>query len=405
MFEIIKPGTKFDFIGKTRAFAWFSGTLMVLSVVSLFVRTATNGTPLNFGTDFTGGTEIQLAFKTQVPTKEVRKAVKDMGFKSPEVQSIDTGGETFDFLVRIRGRVTLVDKALGEKLEAALAAKADALGKVTKFDPASSGDRIYLRFDKEPDQETLKQVFAGLDLTIHKLEKTGRPEDHTFTVHLQEIQGRMAAQFKKVFGDEFLRVARAHVVGPKAGERLRNDGILAVLVALGAILIYIAVRFDFRFAPGAVVALIHDVTITVGLFSMFWWEFSLTTIAALLTIVGYSLNDTIVIFDRIREAFEHSREKDLSKTTNQALNETLSRTLLTSLTTFLVVLSIFLFGGSLIRTFAIALMIGVVFGTYSSIGIASPTMLWMDKMLPKIQALLGPENKKAAARARSRKKA
>ncbi len=402
MLEIIKPGTKFDFIGRTKSFVLFSGVLIALSIGSLVVRTITNGSPLNFGTDFTGGTEIQLSFKAPVQAKEIRKAAQDLGFSSPEVQSIDTGGESIDFLVRIREQVTLIDAKTRDALEKSIAAQSAALGKATKFDPAASGDRVYLAFDKDPDQAALGQAFAAVKLEVQQIERTGRPQDNTFTVHLQEIQGKMATQFAAVFGDKFDRVARAEVVGPKAGERLRNDGLLALLVALGCILIYIAVRFDFRFAPGAVVALIHDVLITVGIFSVLWQEFSLTTIAALLTIVGYSLNDTIVIFDRIREAFAHSRDKDLGRVTNSALNDTLSRTLLTSLTTFLVVLAIFIFGGSLIRTFALALMIGVVFGTYSSVAIASPTMLWLHDVLPKLQSMLGPE-KAATARERAKK--
>jgi preprotein translocase subunit SecF len=188
-------------------------------------------------------------------------------------------------------------------------------------------------------------------------------------------------------------VTRAQIVGPKAGKRLRNDGALSVLVALGAILLYIAVRFDFRFAPGAILALLHDITITLGVFSIFstWLEFSLSTIAALLTIVGYSLNDTIVVFDRIRENFDYSREKDLTKLVNQSVNETLSRTILTSLTTLFVVAALFIWGGGLIRNFAAALLIGVVVGTYSSIAIASPTVLKMNEMLPKLQEWFLPE--------------
>ncbi len=314
---------------------------------------------------------------------------------------MDTGGDTHNYLVRIREQVTLLDTAGATALKQALEAEAPKVGKLLKFDPASAGDRVYLRFDKDPDQAALKAVFGARKLDLRELERTGRPQDNTFTAHLVEIQGKMKAHFSATFGAKFLDIAGAQVVGPKAGARLRNDGLLALLVALGAILIYIAVRFDFRFAPGAVVALIHDVVITMGLFSLFWQEFTLSTVAALLTIVGYSLNDTIVIFDRIREALVHSHDKDLSKVTNQALNDTLSRTLLTSLTTFIVVLAIFIFGGSLIRTFALALMIGVVFGTYSSIGVASPTMLWMHKVLPSLKEFLGPD-RKAAARARAR---
>ena len=401
MFEIIKPGTKFEFIGRTKTFMVFSAIMLTVSVGAMIVRTYTNGAPLNFGTDFTGGTEIQLSFNEEVPTADVRSAAESLGFPSAEVQAMDTGGDTHNYLVRIREQVTLLDSAGAAGLKKALEAGAPKLGTLLKFDPASAGDRVYLRFDKDPDQAALKGVFEARKLDLRELERTGRPQDNTFTAHLVEIQGKMKAHFSATFGGKFLDIAGAQVVGPKAGARLRNDGLLALLVALGAILIYIAVRFDFRFAPGAILALIHDVIITVGLFSLFWQEFTLSTVAALLTIVGYSLNDTIVIFDRIREALVHSHDKDLAKVTNQALNDTLSRTLLTSLTTLIVVVAIFVFGGSLIRTFALALMIGVVFGTYSSIGVASPMMLWMHRVLPSLKDLLGPD-KKAAARARKK---
>jgi preprotein translocase subunit SecF len=180
---------------------------------------------------------------------------------------------------------------------------------------------------------------------------------------------------------------RSEWVGPKVGERLQVDGTLALVYALLFIMLYISVRFDLRFAPGAVVALIHDVCITMGIFTLVRVEVTLATIAALLTIIGYSLNDTIVVFDRIRENLTKIKESKLSKVVNTSINQTLSRTVLTSLTTLIVVGCILVLGWrTSLRDFAFALLIGVFVGTYSSIFIASPIVVWLDTRFGKKRA-------------------
>ena len=168
-------------------------------------------------------------------------------------------------------------------------------------------------------------------------------------------------------------------VSPKVGSELSGDAILAILYALGLILIYISIRFEFKYAIGAIAALTHDVLITLGIFSILGFEISLAVIAAFLTIVGYSLNDTIVIFDRIRENVKNLKGAPLDTVINQSINESLSRTIVTSLTTFLVVLILFLFGGEVIHTFSFAMIVGVIIGTYSSIFVASPVVIKMNK--------------------------
>lgn len=170
---------------------------------------------------------------------------------------------------------------------------------------------------------------------------------------------------------------RVEFVGPQVGDELTNDGGLAVLYSLIGILIYVALRFEYRFAVGSVVALIHDVIITVGFFSVFGIEFDLTVLAAVLAVIGYSLNDTIVVFDRIRENFRKMRKGTPESITNSSINQTLSRTLITSMTTLLVLLGLFFLGGEIIHGFALALIVGIVIGTYSSIYVASTTVLFM----------------------------
>jgi preprotein translocase subunit SecF len=180
---------------------------------------------------------------------------------------------------------------------------------------------------------------------------------------------------------------RSEWVGPKVGKQLREAGIWSIIYALIFIMVYIAIRFDLRFAPGAVVALVHDILITVGVFTIFRVEITLATIAALLTIVGYSLNDTIVVFDRIRENLSKMKERKLAAVINISINQTLSRTILTSLTTLLVVVSVLTIGfWTTIRDFAFALLIGVLVGTYSSIFVASPVVVWLDQRFAKKQA-------------------
>lgn len=177
-------------------------------------------------------------------------------------------------------------------------------------------------------------------------------------------------------GDEgSVKMRRQEYVGPQVGDELREDGGLAMLIALGAILIYVMARFEYRLALGAVAALIHDVTITLGAFALFQWEFDLTVLAAVLAVIGYSLNDTIVVFDRIRENFRRLRKDSPVSIVNISLNQTLSRTIMTSFTTLLVVLAMFFLGGEMIHYFSLALIIGITIGTYSSIYVASTAAL------------------------------
>jgi preprotein translocase subunit SecF len=170
-------------------------------------------------------------------------------------------------------------------------------------------------------------------------------------------------------------------VGAVAGAQLRNKAIAVTLAALVGILMYIAFRFEWTYGAAAVIAVFHDVLVTLGFFSIFQWEVSLTVIAALLTLVGFSVNDTIVIFDRIRENRRLHRRQSLYKITNDAINQTLSRTVITSGLVFLSVLAMVLFGGEVLRGFSLALLIGVIFGTYSSVAIASPIMVWWEQRI------------------------
>ena len=194
------------------------------------------------------------------------------------------------------------------------------------------------------------------------------------TKNMAELSNEVVAVLQAGHATE-IDVRRVEFVGPQVGEELTEQGSLAMLYALIGILIYVSFRFEYRFAIGSVVALVHDVLITLGFFSLLRLDFDLTVLAAILAIIGYSLNDTIVVFDRIRETFLRMRKGNSEEIVNRALNDTLSRTLMTSITTLLVVVSLYVFGGEVIHSFAIALLLGIVVGTYSSIYIASNTVL------------------------------
>jgi preprotein translocase subunit SecF len=194
--------------------------------------------------------------------------------------------------------------------------------------------------------------------------------------NMSELSNKVVAVLQAA-NETQIDVRRVEFVGPQVGEELTEDGGLAMLYALIGILIYVAFRFEYRFAIGSIVALVHDVVLVIGFFSLFQLDFDLTVLAAVLAVIGYSLNDTIVVFDRIRETFLRMRKGTSEEIIDQALNDTLSRTMVTSLTTLLVVLALFIFGGEVIHSFSIALLLGIVIGTYSSIYIASNTVLTM----------------------------
>ena len=177
--------------------------------------------------------------------------------------------------------------------------------------------------------------------------------------------------------DQTVDMRRVEFVGPQVGDELRDDGGIALLVALGCILVYISLRFQMKSAIGAILALIHDVIITIGFFSLIQMEFDLSVLASILAVIGYSLNDTVVVLDRIRETFRSVRKTSAEDILNMSINQTFSRTIVTSLTTLLVLLALFFFGGEIIHGFAMALIVGVIIGTYSSIYIASSTLMLM----------------------------
>jgi preprotein translocase subunit SecF len=234
-------------------------------------------------------------------------------------------------------------------------------------------DKIRSNLDKAEFDQANVQYFGSVNEVLIRL----KPQ--------QISSAKLSSKIIALLGED-ADIRRVEFVGPKVGEELTNDGGLAMLYALIGILIYVAYRFEYRFALGSITALVHDVIITLGVFSMFGIQFDLTVLAAILAVIGYSLNDTIVVFDRIRENFLTTRHINTHKIINGALNQTLSRTIMTSVTTLLVLLALYFLGGAIINGFAVALLIGVVIGTYSSIYVASSMIIAMgiskEDMIP-----------------------
>jgi preprotein translocase subunit SecF len=239
----------------------------------------------------------------------------------------------------------------------------------------TGGTLIELGYEKTADLQDIRLKLSEGDFKGTNVQYFGSDTEVLIQLEPQEVSSaKLSSSIIRMLGDG-IDVRRVEFVGPKVGEELTNDGGLAMLYALIGILIYVAFRFEYRFALGSIAALVHDVIITLGIFSILQIEFDLTVLAAILAVIGYSLNDTIVVFDRIREIFLSSRQVEAEPIINEALNQTLSRTLMTSLTTLLVLMALFYLGGEVIHSFAGALLIGVIIGTYSSIYVASSMIL------------------------------
>lgn len=246
------------------------------------------------------------------------------------------------------------------------------------------GTVIQIHFPQPPNISEVRQVITSIGFGDAEIKTFGSPNDILLRVEKQEETAAIAAPImealRQAFPQNLPEVRLVESVGPKIGKELRTSAIWATLISLALILVYVSFRFEFIFAVGAVVALFHDVMVTVGLFSLLNMEINLTVVAALLTIVGFSLNDTIVVMDRIRENRRILREASIEQLINVSLNQTLGRTIITSLTVFMVVLILLFFGGEVIYNFAFAMTVGVIAGVYSTVYIAAPIVVeWHKK--------------------------
>lgn len=324
--ELIGKDTRFDFMRRRKLALICSSVFILIGIASLFLR------GLNYGIEFTGGTLVEVAYDEPIQISDVREQLSVAGFDDAVVQYFGTSRDVSIRLpVSSEGTTAEISTSAMEALRAP--------------------------FNEVPIEQAESKVQQCL---------RGSSESMPCKVQMRRIE----------------------FIGPQFGQELAENGGLAMLAALLLIMAYVAFRFEWKFSIGSVAALGHDVLIAIGIFSIVQLEFTQPVLAALLAVIGYSLNDTIVVFDRIRENFRKMRKGSPIDIMNQSINQTLRRTVLTSFTTLLVLFALFFLGGEVIRGFSIALIIGVIVGTYSSIFIASPVVLWLglsreDMMLVK----------------------
>jgi preprotein translocase subunit SecF len=390
--EFFKPGKVYDFMRVRKWWIALSITLVVLSTISLFYPGP------NYGTDFRGGTEVEMAFLKPIDAGALRKAVMKAGFAAPDIVQVVDHQNPYHFLIRVQ-EVTSISAKEKTALRHALCyttegepvdkdrCPPDVRAIEVKF--SAGGDKIDTRYEVPPD---LKKISAqvGTVQGVAMRSSPTNPEllpgtDHHVEIELQSKGDQLIESLQKQLGPQMVpdHALRVEWVGPKAGKQLRDSARNAVAIAIVFIMLYLAFRFDLRFAPGVVIACIHDAMVVLGAFVIMHKEVTLSTIAAVLTVVGYSMNDTVVVYDRIRENLSKHRGRSFAQIINLSVSETLSRTILTSGATMLSMVAFFIWGTGIIKDFALAMVIGIVAGTYSSIYVAAPLTEWIDHQLAK----------------------
>ena len=374
MFEIIKPDVNFQIVPKQRFFLAVSAIAVLLSIAAIIFIGPT------YGIDFKGGSDIVLQFTETVDAEQVREAADKAGLPDAQVQRYGTV-EQNTFLVQTRA-ASVMDEAKSQEIREGLA----KLGTMTEFTWSESRpNSARVSFEAPVALDEIKKTVEKSDLQGVTVAQSNNSRINQYDITFEDLQTFVTDAFAEQFPTQFdpaSGIARMETVGSTVGAQFRNAGILSLLVAMLAIMLYVAVRFDIRYAPGGVIALLHDIIIVVGIFTIIQHEISLPTIAALLTILGYSINDTIIIYDRIRENLA-SADDDASvpEVANRSINETLSRTIMTSMTTLLAISAIAFLGSGLIQDFALALIIGIAVGTYSSVFVASSIMVRLDAFI------------------------
>ncbi|MCI0387724.1 MAG: protein translocase subunit SecF [Acidobacteria bacterium] len=412
MIEIFRD-TKYDFLGKKWICIGLSVAVILLGAASIAWRALDgnpNTHPFNMGVDFTGGTLVNAKFRQKPDPGLIRAALEKQGIAGTKVTIQPVGEEIGqptknEVLIRLpnltesekreaqsaaAGQATTDTDIGGKKIRAALASLNDpALGqnkidinvvsrddlreKLLQLDP------LGLLSSGRQSAETRYGEIAARIINYREKDRSGLIGSLDEIKNLSGIEPQLGVALDQHFYAGIAAIKSTDEVSPQIGDELRNRAIYATLFACLGMLLFVAFRFkSWGFGIGGVTAVFHDVLITLGLFSIMQWEINLTVIAALLTLVGFQMNDTIVIFDRIREIMRTKRREGLVKITNDAINETMSRTVITNGLAFLTVLALVLFGGDVLKSFSWALFIGVVVGTYSTIYIASPVMLWWE---------------------------
>jgi preprotein translocase subunit SecF len=371
---LIAPGTRFDFMGKRRRVFAVALAVAVASLLALPLNVLFRGSALNWSTDFTGGTEVTLSLHQPSEPSALRQALATAGFAHADLFALElpdrTPGSTY--IVRLRTSQAVSDVEARRAVEVFH----QRLGGPDALRAFWSGDSLLVRSHRPLTEAELAATMkaAGLEMkpwTEEQRSEASDPSisqlDRTYRVEVPRLEQHLV----KALGAELhapVTLLQVDSVGAKAGADLRNGAIKALLYAIGAIMLYIAFRFDVRYAPATVVSLLYSAVVTTGVLAVSWTEVSLVTVAAVLTVVGYSMNDTVVVFDRVRENEHKLKDKKLDVVVNISINEVLSRTVLNSLTAFLVTLTMTLLGKGDVRNFGLTMSVGIVVGTFASIG-------------------------------------
>lgn len=369
--------TNIDFLGRRHAFLCLSAVLLIAGGVSAVMQGG-----LKFGVDFKGGTLVYAKFSEEPDVDRLRRVLTDKGLKVATLQPFDEGGSVHELkidldlagdFVETSGKVQVIDTL--REIYPIEAGKLDFNNTGTEALAQRLIENQSLR-DIGYSSQDLQRDAVSLIAWRDQAPRSGLVQDTAEFATAPGISESVAKAVNEEVALGAFHIGGVDVVGPKIGSELQWQAIKATLFALTGMLGYIAFRFEWIYGVAAVIAVFHDVFITIGFFSLFGREIELTVVAALLTLVGYSMNDTIVIFDRVRENRRTARRSNLTELLNLSINQTLSRTVLTSGLTLIAVVCLFVMGGEVLRGFSFALLVGVLVGTYSSIFVASPVLLW-----------------------------
>jgi len=379
MIELFKQ-PNIDWMGKAKYFYALSGILLLAGWTSILF-----GRGIRYGIDFKGGTNVDVRFAQPPNIDRLRSGLAAQGLGNTEIQSISdiANPNSNEVLIFVEGKGQEeqdLDASRGKVLAALNATYGVAGSDKPDFNSSTPSSLAAVLTEKDPLLLSVNAADRYQQLSRKLLDYRDKNANGVLTnfddlSKAGGVPASVLAAVKSSFALGPFAIRNIEIVGPKVGAELRNQAILVTLYALAGMLVYIAFRFEWVYGAAAVLAVFHDVLITLGFFSLLRFEISLTVIAALLTLVGYSMNDTIVIFDRIRENNRLLRKESFADVVNKSINQTLSRTILTSGLTFLTVLVLFLMGGQVLRAFSFALVVGIVVGTYSSFGIAAPLVV------------------------------
>jgi preprotein translocase subunit SecF len=389
--ELFPPGRVYDFMRVRTFWIVFSLSLAFASLVSLFYPGP------NYGTDFRGGTEIEVGFKTAVDPGKIRHAVTaSHQFSEPDVVQVQDPQNAHHFLIRVQ-EISTVDEGSKNTIKTALCLgvegppddRCPATARATEIKFSAGGDKLSVRYDADPDLSKIREQIERVGTVKLRKSPTNpqlvNPRDHRVELQLQSKGDQLMDVLRQQLGADAVpdSALRVEWVGPRAGKQLRDSARNSVAIAIVFIMLYLAFRFDLRFAPGVVIACVHDALVVLGAFVLFHKEVTLSTVAVVLTIVGYSMNDTVVVYDRIRENLGKHRGKKFGDIINLSVSETLSRTILTSGATMLSILAFFIWGTGVIKDFAFGMVVGIIAGTYSSIYVAAPLTELIDRRMGK----------------------